>query len=514
MALTPVTVTAQFRYPNPDGGTLPATGHVEFLLTHAVQDGAGNVIIPATRLAADLDATGSIEIELVATDDPSTQPEGVGWDVIERIDGAAVRSYTIQLSHLAPAINLADVAPSSPRAIYTYATQADFLAHEAKTEDVHGFDDTAEAQVVLDHAPADLGQLLELIYPLYVGLTPSTSWVDLGTHASIQAQATALGKTINALTFFDGLVFIGYGDPQTNTGPIELLRFNPADGTIASEGQFATEATWHFKVIDGDLWALSEDPRGASTIAAMRRSPGSAVWSAVDFAPGVAGMPAHVSDAIEFDGSLWVVGTSPALRGGLYRSTDGLVGATWELFEEDPTAGARFNFIARIDGELYVEAGRDSNLGSANGVSRVWDGEEWREGLSFLNPTRETFWKADDLRWYQHAMQQLVTVGGVEGVVYKHGQATVVPLSFHTGDRRRTIHRACRDFYVPPDSPAVWVLTMGGKILYPKDYETFHEWYSRRTAPLNATAICVDAPLGVPNIYVGTSDGHLLRSAF
>ncbi|HEX7050013.1 MAG TPA: glycosyl hydrolase family 28-related protein [Longimicrobiales bacterium] len=108
MALTTITVTA--RYQDAEGN--PASGTVTFRLSTALLDSDGNVIVPPRPIVATLDATGAIAQPLVATNDPTTQPAGVTYQVIERV-GGETRVYAVEVPFDAPGgtVDLADLAP-------------------------------------------------------------------------------------------------------------------------------------------------------------------------------------------------------------------------------------------------------------------------------------------------------------------------------------------------------------------------------------------------------------------
>lgn len=124
MALQTVTVTAAYR---DESGTGYPVGTVEFTLSTPLQDASGNLIcVPITR-SATLSATGTISIVLVATDTSGAEPEGATYHVVERITGAGLRAYDIEVPAASPGgtLDLADVAPvEATNDGYTYALQS------------------------------------------------------------------------------------------------------------------------------------------------------------------------------------------------------------------------------------------------------------------------------------------------------------------------------------------------------------------------------------------------------
>ncbi|WP_250009130.1 right-handed parallel beta-helix repeat-containing protein [Actinoplanes sp. M2I2] len=103
-AITTITVSAQ--YVAPDGGA--ATGVVTF--TPSIPAVTPGAVMPAAPLRVVLD-DGALAVELAATDDPQWAPAGFTYLVTERIDGARVRSYNIEVPTVVGTLDLASVAP-------------------------------------------------------------------------------------------------------------------------------------------------------------------------------------------------------------------------------------------------------------------------------------------------------------------------------------------------------------------------------------------------------------------
>jgi hypothetical protein len=118
VSLTLITVTR--RYELEDGS--PGAGTVTFILTAPLQDSAGRVLRVPVPLSAALDGTGAFSIVLAATDDPTTQPIGLGYTVTEAITGATPRTYTIVVPHVTPGgvLDLSTAAPATTTPQYGY----------------------------------------------------------------------------------------------------------------------------------------------------------------------------------------------------------------------------------------------------------------------------------------------------------------------------------------------------------------------------------------------------------
>ncbi len=115
MPFTTVTVTATIL--EPDNAT-PAKGHIEFQLTNDMADGSGGRILARTRQRVKLDSNGQIEVDLAATDDVTTSPQGTLYLVTENIVGAPTRTYHIEVPAADPTLDLATISPTAPGAVY------------------------------------------------------------------------------------------------------------------------------------------------------------------------------------------------------------------------------------------------------------------------------------------------------------------------------------------------------------------------------------------------------------
>jgi hypothetical protein len=124
MAFTTIAVTGTFL--QSDGST-PAEGNVTFIASTSMQDSSNNQIVAPTLGTGTLNGSGSISVNLTATDDSTTQPSGVTYEVTENIDGAGQNKYSIEVPSASngATLDLADITPAvTPIITYSYATQA------------------------------------------------------------------------------------------------------------------------------------------------------------------------------------------------------------------------------------------------------------------------------------------------------------------------------------------------------------------------------------------------------
>ena len=213
----------------------------------------------------------------------------------------------------------------------------------------------------------------------------------LATHPEAALQPTAFGRTIQALTVWDGKLYSGYGDYGANTGPIDLTPMNLTTGTFAASPVLTdqTEEVDRFRKINGHLFVPSIDPRGAvSTDYAEGSRAGNKVswkqYGPSDNNTGV-GMT-HTFDVVTLTGTdLWLIG-SQGYDAVVYRSLNS--GATWVKMLSVPPAAtvpgdfARFYFAGVLNHRLYVQAvnyyaGQDRR-------SYVFDGTSWSRGPDLL----------------------------------------------------------------------------------------------------------------------------------
>jgi len=122
MAFTSITVTGTYI----ESGTgNPSVGRIIFLLTSPMRQPEGNITIAPTEISATLDENGSFSVELYATNDVGTTPQGVTYEVTERIKSAGINKYFISIDKdaILGTVDLADLVPNiDPVVQLNYAT--------------------------------------------------------------------------------------------------------------------------------------------------------------------------------------------------------------------------------------------------------------------------------------------------------------------------------------------------------------------------------------------------------
>lgn len=122
MAFTLITVTGTYLLPT----GAPASGSVSFTLTAPMRDASTDITITPQEQVVALSPSGSISINLYANDDDTTTPDGVTYEVNERLNETGYNKYFFTLNSNSPngLFDLADVAPNTePIVTYNYATK-------------------------------------------------------------------------------------------------------------------------------------------------------------------------------------------------------------------------------------------------------------------------------------------------------------------------------------------------------------------------------------------------------
>ncbi len=332
--------------------------------------------------------------------------------------------------------------------------------------------------------------LAALALVVTVGLLVSPSaigerrFVRVATHPQAWLQPTATGKAVVTLQSWNGKLYSGFGDYTANTGPIALTPFDRSGFRSAPELNADTEAVWTFRVIDGNLYIPSTDPRISSDFAMGSSVAGGTSWTN----PTVVGA-AHVYDVASLTGSdLWLVGAAWDGTAAVWRSLDR--GVTWKrLLSVAPISSvagdfARFYGAAVYQGKLYVQA-RDY-YGSVHPTSKVFDGTSWSDG-----PSLGTFNHAELFAG------RLVYHGGVHA-----GWSFHLLKAFDGVTTQVVLPWLIYDFKIAGDT--IYTLATDGQVRKSRDLVT---WNSLATAPLTARSIGVFKG----SVYVGGTDSSLYK---
>lgn len=199
MAFTLIQVSGTYLLPTGQ----PATGSVSFTLTAPMRDASTDVTIAPTEQVVALDNSGSISINLYANDDPTTQPDGVTYEVNERLNETGYNKYFITVNHNSPnaQFDLSDVTPNyEPITTYNYATK-EYVDTRIAGADTIVFTPTAE--ITATNVQAAIEQVRELSRYVHNQASPSTTWTinhNLKMYPSVtvvdSAGSHVMGQTI------------------------------------------------------------------------------------------------------------------------------------------------------------------------------------------------------------------------------------------------------------------------------------------------------------------------------
>lgn len=199
MAFTLIEVLGTYLLPTGQ----PASGSVSFTLTAPMRDSSTDITIAPSEQVVALDASGSISINLYANDDPTTQPDGVTYEVNERINETGYNKYFITINHSSPGgqFNLADVTPNyEPITTYNYATK-EYVDSTVGAADSISFTPTAE--ITATTMQDAIEQVRELSRYVHNQPSPATTWTinhNLKMYPSVTVVDSAgshiMGQTI------------------------------------------------------------------------------------------------------------------------------------------------------------------------------------------------------------------------------------------------------------------------------------------------------------------------------
>ena len=193
-------------------------------------------------------------------------------------------------------------------------------------------------------------------------------FTSVGTHPQAAAQSTSWGKEIGDMQFdAGGNIVVGYGDWNTNTGPIAVNPFSTTTNSFAGQQlSIPTEAVEVVRSINGKLYMPWTDPQGSwDTPTSGYSTNASGTWQNVGKVTAV-----HVFDMASLGGNdLWMVGSletddtggSDIAEAVAWRSNDG--GQTWSQAYTDPdnppSSGngfERYYWVRVLNGKVYMQA--------------------------------------------------------------------------------------------------------------------------------------------------------------
>ncbi len=280
-----------------------------------------------------------------------------------------------------------------------------------------------------------------------------------------------------------GRLYIGYGDYQQNTGPVDVTAWDPARADFVTVHSSDTEAIYNYRVIGDSLYAPATDRRQHADYAVGEP------WR--DQQPVTV---AHAYDMATLDGrDLWLVGSA---EGGNYsptawRSTDR--GAHWTVAHQ-PAWNGRYYFAAVYGDRLYVEGWSRQPVGP----SEVFDGVNWAMGPELLPAGGHGFRPVVFAGLLVYATKQTFDTSYLE-----LGATPNKLLGFNGTTVSPVFDRELFDFFA--DERDLLVLDTGGVVWRTRDLVQWSRVASATELRPRSLALLDNV------LYVGTTDAMLFR---
>lgn len=204
MAFTPIVVTGTFLE---TGTGDPREGRVTFLATAPMRQASINQTISPTEVSASLSASGSFSVTLYATNDTNTEPQGVTYEVTERIRGAALNKYFISIDKdaIGGTVDLADIVPNiDPVVEINYATveYVNDAFSESTTADDISF--TATAEITSTNVQDAIEELRTRSRYVHNQPSASSTWSithNMRFYPNVSIVDSAFSKVIGEVTY-------------------------------------------------------------------------------------------------------------------------------------------------------------------------------------------------------------------------------------------------------------------------------------------------------------------------
>jgi len=203
MAFTPITVTGELLSSTGE----PGIGRVTFLATSAMRQPAENTTIVPTEITATLSASGSFSVVLYATNDTGTVPQGVSYEVTERVRGAALNKYFISIDKdaIGGTVDLADLVPNIDPVV-----QINYATVEYVDDAVGGVNSAAEisfsptSEITAVTVQGAIEELREKSRFVHNQASASTTWSithNMKFFPNVSIVDTALSKVIGEVVY-------------------------------------------------------------------------------------------------------------------------------------------------------------------------------------------------------------------------------------------------------------------------------------------------------------------------
>ena len=201
MAFTLIAVTGTYLLPTGQ----PASGSVSFTLTAPMRDASTDVTVTPQEQVVALSPSGSISINLYANDDDSTVPDGVTYEVNERLNETGYNKYFFTLNSNSPEgrFNLADVVPNEqPIVTFNYATK-EYVDSRNRAEEL-AFTPTSEiTSTTIQGAIEEVRAKSKFVHTQASAATTWSITHNLKFYPNVSIVDSALSHVIGEVTYID-----------------------------------------------------------------------------------------------------------------------------------------------------------------------------------------------------------------------------------------------------------------------------------------------------------------------
>jgi hypothetical protein len=183
----------------------PASGSVSFTLTAPMRDASTDITITPQEQVVALSPSGSISINLYANDDETTQPDGVIYEVNERLNGTGYNKYFFTLNSNSPGgtFDISDVVPNNePIVTYNYATK-EYVDSRTSSATI-AFTPTSE--ITSTTVQGAIEEVRAKSKYVHTQASPATTWAvvhNLKFFPNVAIVDSALSHVVGEVTYTD-----------------------------------------------------------------------------------------------------------------------------------------------------------------------------------------------------------------------------------------------------------------------------------------------------------------------
>lgn len=237
----------------------PASGSLTFIPSvGTLRDPAHDVTIKLNQQRVELTVGGLLSVALLATDDPDLVPVGFHYDVVERIDGYAQRSWILQLPHTITVIDVADIPSSVDPSLPVYPAPVfavtSVVGHIGDVTGAHILaDPTVDAALDAKADDADLAALTTIVDTKANSTDLATLVPYSGATGDVNLGANSLrGENVNVN---EGSLT----DPTiTDLGGLQIS-VTSTDCLIRSDAIYGTDGWLYRATVPAATLALTDD---------------------------------------------------------------------------------------------------------------------------------------------------------------------------------------------------------------------------------------------------------------